>query len=381
MMTENLSSTLFAGPFTHRLALILGTLLPGATQAENYQRTVISLDPTFYYELNETSTDGGAIDTMGNAPAPGVFNGTYGDFGPMVGGPGPLTVFDPDLFEGIAVPGLGGEENLAHYSNNQGHITLGDGNLYAASAITVALFFKAGPAQGGDRLFTNNITDPTKSFQVVTANDGLVLAVDPGSTGVTAERTLYLEDNSGPDRRLIDSESGWFHVVASTEGATGAERASNFKLWINGVNRTENLQPDSTGWGTDTGLAKIGGRRADPTDSTTHSGAQDEVAIWLDRVLTDEEVAALWESATTERTFSLEFTNIEHLEVEGEPAVRLTWTSEPDRNYLVFSSTNLETWEEIDGSYPSEGDLTSFTDLLSPENPARRFYRVQEANR
>ena len=41
--------------------------------------------------------------------------------------------------------------------------------------------------------------------------------------------------------------------------------------------------------------AKIGGRRADPTDSTTHSGAQDEVAIWLNRTLTDEEALALYE--------------------------------------------------------------------------------------
>ena len=155
------------------------------------------------------------------------------------------------------MPGLGGTDNLAHYSNNSGHVTLGDGNLYGSSSITVAFFFKAGPAQGGDRLFTNNLSDPTKSFQVNVANDGLVLAVDPSQTGLNAERTLFMEDNSGPDRRLIQSDSGWFHVVASTFGSSGSERASNFKLWINGVDRTDNLQPNVTGWGIDTGLAKI----------------------------------------------------------------------------------------------------------------------------
>ena len=78
-------------------------------------------------------------------------------------------------------------------------------------------------------MFTNNPFDPTKSFQVNVANDGLVLAVDPSNTGELAERTLFMEDNSGPDRRLIQSEST-FHVIASF-GDTGRERASNFKLW------------------------------------------------------------------------------------------------------------------------------------------------------
>jgi hypothetical protein len=361
-----------AGLVIPRLAIAFGCFTSGIAQAGNYQDTVVGLAPTFYYELNETDTVGGAIDTMGNATAPGVFNGTYTN-GPMVGGPGALEVFG-----GVAVPGLGGEDNLAHYSNDQGHVTLGAGNLYASSSITVAFFFKAGPAQGGDRLFTNNITDPTKSFQVVTANNGLVLAVDPGNAGQGAERTLYREDNSEPDRRLIDSESGWFHVVASTQGATGTERAANFKLWINGVDRTENLQPDSTGWGTDTGLAKIGGRRADPTDSTTHSGAQDEVAIWVDRVLTDNEVAELWESAVFEKTVPLEFTDIETLEVGGVPSVKITWQSKPNRNYLVFYSRNLEDWEEITDNHPSEGALTSFTDSNLPDGATRLFYRVVE---
>ena len=352
---------------------VFGCLALGAAHADNYQATVVGLSPTYYYELNETSTEGGAVDTMGNAPAPGVFNGAYGEFGPMVGGPGPL-----EVFEGTAVLGLGGEGNLAHYSNNQGHVTLGDGNLYASSSITVAMFFKAGPAEGGDRLFTNNVTDPTKSFQIVTANDGLVLAVDPGNAGSLAERTLYLEDNSGPDRRLIEEESGWFHVVASTHGATGAERAGNFKLWINGVDRTANLQADVTGWGTDTGLAKIGGRRANATDSTTHSGAQDEVAIWLDRVLTDNEVADLWESAVEEKKVPLEFTDIELLDVDGEPSVKVTWQSKPNRSYLVFVSENLEDWLEITDNHPSEGDLTTFTDSNLPDDATRLYYRVVE---
>jgi len=264
-------------------------------EAAPYQDAVNALVPTYYYELNETDTLGGVIDSTGNAD-PGTYNGDY-EFGlPMVGGPGPLTVFHEG--EQIPVPGVGGEANLAHYSNNAGHIRLGPNTLYGSSAITVAMFFKAGPAQGGDRLFTNNLNDPLKSFQINVANNGMVIAVDPSQTGFNAERTVYLPDNSGHDKRTIQSASGWFHVVASTFGNSGPERAANIKMWINGEDRTDNLQPNVVGWGTDTGLAKIGGRRDDPADSTTHSGAQDEVAIWIDRALSDDDVASLWAAAT-----------------------------------------------------------------------------------
>ena len=367
----------------NKRSLIISSLfliLLSYSNANNYQATVVKLSPTYYYELNEITTDEGALDTMRNAPKAGSFNGDYGVGGPEVGGEGPLYVFSADDFNGIAVPGLGGTDNFAHYSNNSGHVTLGDGNLYASSSITVALFFKAGPAQGGDRLFTNNISDPTKSFQVNVANNGLVLAVDPGSTGISAERTLYMEDNSGPDRRLIQSDSGWFHVIASTSGNSGNERAANFKLWINGVDRTDNLQPDSTGWGINTGQAKIGGRKADPADSTTHSGAQDEVAIWLDRVLTDQEAMSLWEAAITEKKIPLVITDIEITKNIDDQEVKISWNSRRGRIYGIYSTTNLVDgdWEELDDSVEGDGEITSFTDPGVSVDDKKRFYRVVE---
>ncbi len=369
--------TIFSIAFTVCILLFSGI---SSTYAANYQATVIKLEPSFYYELNETETDGGAMDTMGNAPKPGVFNGDYGFGGPEVGGEGALTVFSADDFDGIPVPGLGGTDNLAHYSNNSGHVTLGDGNLYGSSSITVAFFFKAGPAQGGDRLFTNNLSDPTKSFQVNVANDGLVLAVDPNQTGLNAERTLFMEDNSGPDRRLIQSDSGWFHVVASTFGSSGSERAANFKLWINGVDRTDNLQPNVTGWGIDTGLAKIGGRKADPANSTTHSGAQDEVAIWLDRVLTDKEALSLWEAAITEKKIPLVIEDVQLHLGKSSNAVTVSWNSRRGRVYGVYSTTNLQSgeWEELDDGIESEGESTSFRDEGIPLTDKKRFYKVME---
>jgi hypothetical protein len=108
--------------------------------------------------------------------------------------------------------------------------------------------------------------------------------------------------NTGADRGLNNEANGWWHIVAATQGTTALERTENIRLWLNGVDRTEDMLPGTVGWGTDTDMAKIGGRRDDPLDSTTHSGAQDEVAIWLNRTLTDAEALSLYQAAISSTT-------------------------------------------------------------------------------
>ena len=86
----------------NKRSLIISSLfliLLSYSNANNYQATVVKLSPTYYYELNEITTDEGALDTMGNAPKAGSFNGDYGVGGPEVGGEGPLYVFSADDFK------------------------------------------------------------------------------------------------------------------------------------------------------------------------------------------------------------------------------------------------------------------------------------------
>ncbi len=289
--------------------------------AGTYQDFVKFLEPVYYYELNETDADGEVVDSMGNAPF-GSFNGDYGN-GPEVGVPGPDFLLEGGAWTvtqewsdvGAQIPLVGlGEGNLAHFSNNAGHVNLAVPDLFGAPAMTVVMFAKGGGnAQGGDRLFTNNLEDPTRSFQINVGNDGLVVSVDPNFEcgqpfpDLCRHKSLFFPEeggdgfsNAGADRGLISPDNGWWHIVASTEGNTSEERAANIRLWLNGVDRTADMKPGTTGWGVnmETGFAKIGGRRADPLDSTTHSGWQDEVAIWLGRALSDEEAFALYLAAT-----------------------------------------------------------------------------------
>jgi|GEM_PF-6656878 len=307
----------------HLTLITLCVFAGGAFAADTpYADAIKALTPTFYYELNETDVDGGAADTMGNASELGFYNGTYApsvddafEAEAIVGCEGPSIVNElttaeenPEFvnvfgYEPIPLPGVG-EGNLAHCSYDAGHIELGPNDEYAASDITVSMFFRHEGVGGttGERLFTNNRTDAATSFQVNVGGEGLVIGVNPNAAGETAERTLWnfnVVDNPDGDfdRALINDNYGWFHLVASTHGAPN-ERAENIKVWINGEARTDDLVITEWGWGTDTTIAKIGGRREDGADSTTHSGAQDEVAIWLDRVLTDEEVTSIWQAAT-----------------------------------------------------------------------------------
>ncbi|MBN77859.1 MAG: hypothetical protein CMO36_06570 [Verrucomicrobiaceae bacterium] len=54
-----------------KYSLFVHFILIAQSNAANYQSTVIKLSPTYYYELNETTTEDGALDTMGNAPGRG----------------------------------------------------------------------------------------------------------------------------------------------------------------------------------------------------------------------------------------------------------------------------------------------------------------------
>ena len=54
------------------------------------------------------------------------------------------------------------------------------------------------------------------------------------------------------------------------------------------------------------------------------------------------------------------------------------WSSNPGMVYLVESSTDLETWLEVDDAVDSGGNSTSFIYWLDPDPPGSLFLRVRE---
>jgi hypothetical protein len=83
-------------------------------------------------------------------------------------------------------------------------------------------------------------------------------------------------------------------------------------------------------------MAKIGGRRSSATDTTTHSGGQDEVAIWLDRVLTDEEILSLWQAVITAKPQRVEVTEVSV--DDGQFVIK--WESRRGKLYNLLSASD-----------------------------------------
>ena len=367
-----------------------------SASAGAYQDAVLALEPSYYYELNETDPDGPIRDTIGNAPD-GVLNGDYSGGGPQVGIPGPDFLildgawsedgvgpdgWDPNLI-GIQVPITGlGEENLAHFSNNAGHIDIGESDLFGAPTMSVAMFARGGGnAQGGDRLFTNNLADNTRSFQINVGNDGILVSLDPNvecDENVCAHRSLFFPgqggdgfSNSGADRGLIPEENGWWHIVATTEGNTRDERVENIRLWLNGVERTADMKPGTVGWGRDGDIAKIGGRRTDPTDTTTHSGAQDEVAIWLGKALTSAEVETLFNAAVNPQpTLNCDFNASATCDVDD---IDLLMTE-------VAAGTNDANFDLNNDNVVDDGDRDAWLGQAGAENGLAGPYLVGDSD-
>ena len=60
-------------------------------------------------------------------------------------------------------------------------------------------------------------------------------------------------------------------------------------------------------------------------------------------------------------------------------AATITWNSRPGRIYAIDFSNDLKVWNEINDSFPSEGDSTSYVDdVFAPLNPLELYYRVRE---
>jgi hypothetical protein len=79
-----------------------------------------------------------------------------------------------------------------------------------------------------------------------------------------------------------------------------------------------------------------------------------------------------------------EVTYIDDYLDSGNPAVSLTFTSRPGREYAIDFSTNLDAqgqpggWSELQDGVMSEGAVTTFIDTIVAGNAPTLFYRVRK---
>jgi Concanavalin A-like lectin/glucanases superfamily len=287
-----------------RAGLLLFSVACLATTATaDYDAAVLALNPSHYWRLNETA-EGMAVDSVGGLN--GTHQGTFGE------GFGQIGVLGPP------VPGLE-PSNLAFGANNFASVGLGPGTALAASTMTFAGWFLENGSEGGDRLWTNNQTDPNTSFQIffgggfgdVAASIGIGL--NPAVNGFPAEG---LPAGSGvgnfhiPDSTVPVKNGVWHHIVASRNG----NNIENVIVVIDGVNYDVTTWRDSTDtWGTTGSDAQIATRT--PPDGgpaqQALNGPVDEVAIWLNRQLTVAESIALYQAAVNP-TAGVAFSSCKH---------------------------------------------------------------------
>jgi hypothetical protein len=257
----------------------------------DYRSAVEALNPTHYWRLDETTGGAGtiAVDSAGDV------DGTYaGNIGPELG---ELGVEGPEV--NIA-PG-----NVAFNANNMASVDIGPGAAMAAPTMTIAAWFRENGSEGGDRLWTNNQTDPNTSFQiffgggtgVVAANIGIGL--NPAVNGFPAEGlpsgpgvgNFHIQDLIVPVK-----DNQWHHIVASRNG----NNIENVIVVIDGVHYGPDMWSDSTDtWGTTGDNAQIATRTPPDGGGSLQAlnGPVDEVAVWLNRQLTVAEAIGLYNAA------------------------------------------------------------------------------------
>ena len=113
------------------------------------------------------------------------------------------------------------------------------------------------------------------------------------------------------------------------------------------------------------------------TPSFWVNGLVDEVSLWRG-VMSPEKIAEL---AAGSSPISLAGFRITEITRTADGDVSFTWNSSANRVYGVWASTDLAgPWIELDDSYASEGETTTFTletgSDPDPGTEARIFFRV-----
>jgi len=202
---------------------------------------------------------------------------------------------------------------------------------------------------------------------------------------------LYLFNGTGAPRFIAGSPTGFASADAITAPIAGewhhlavSKIGSDVFFYYDGLLDGQGIN-DSELQDSDTPL-KIGNRDDLFVD---FFGRLDDVAIF-NGGLSAAQVMAIKDGDFSEFGIGssgfmiTEVTYIDDYLDSGNPAVSLTFTSRPGREYAIDFSTNLDAqgqpggWSELQDGVMSEGAVTTFVDTIVAGNAPTLFYRVRK---
>ncbi len=235
-------------------------------------------------------------------------------------------------------------------------------------AYTISMWVKiTGTGQNDLRFFSEGSTiSGNPLLNLGTRNDGSDDSLD-----------VFLRDGGGPPHQFSTAQpldGTWRHLAYTHNDAN-----KKIQLYLDGVlDREDWTFKDLTSPDIDT--TSIGGiLRADPSHWV--DGLVDDVSLWKG-VMSPAKITELASGKTPDEiagTASFEVTSINR---DAAGNVTITWNSRPGAVYGVWGSLNLdEPWNELDDSYGSQGNQTSYTlsagtPFLDPAIEPRIFFRI-----
>ena len=162
----------------------------------------------------------------------------------------------------------------------------------------------------------------------------------------------------------------WVHILVTN---SPTER----KLYLDGV---ESGAGPSGGAPASTFFFNIGGGGIQDETGNFFLGQIDDVAVW-DVVLTARQIEDLVSGELTPIGPSAPPMPFEITDItinQDDNKVTLVWNSRPNRNYSLFTSTDLVNWLELNDSIPSQGATTQHIESFIFSGKPKQFFRVQE---
>ena len=240
--------------------------------------------------------------------------------------------------------------------------------------ISVSMWIQPTDIAGDQTLFNR---DPL--FNAADAIYGCILA-DDGSILFNAAGGFVAQTDP---ELIVAGEPNHVVITHLDEDGFGNDTATRTAIYINGVLAAEAEGAETTGFDVYPAASRtttmfIASRTA---AGSGYTGLIDDIQVYSIE-LSEEQVAAMFAAPgitafdEPPAPFVFEFTSI--VPAADSNNVTLTWTSKPNKTYLLQGGETLTDWDEVSDGIESGGDLTTFTDMDVPEGAKIRYYRVLE---